>query len=401
MTGLNRSSPFHQHLLDRNVVICCGTGGVGKTTISASLALKAALLGKRVLVMTIDPAKRLADSLGTGSLGNDEREVDLKTVMPMTASAKQGSLHALMVDTKRTFDDLIHRHAPDDTIRERILNNPVYTHLSNAMAGSQEFMALEKLYDILEKGTYDLIILDTPPSQHAVDFVDAPGKMVRLLNTDILRWLVKPYFSAGKLSLNLLEAGSSLGYQFIRRLAGTDLLRALSDFFRLFTDLYDGFRARSAKIQKVLVSSKTVFFLVASPEKVSLHEGSLLYSHLRNANMPFSTFIFNRVSFLSENPNGDACDMTEPPRASATHIHEIIAPGAEGTIPRGSLHELLSKLESEYRKNAEFARIEKTLLDEFLDTVAEKDDMYILKVPLMGRDVTNLGDLYRLSFHLA
>ena len=375
---------------------------MGKTTVSASLALKAAAAGKKVLVMTIDPARRLADSLGIGELGNDEREIDLTGVIDPNRSGS-GSLHALMVDTRKTFDALIARYAPDEEVKERILKNPVYIHISNAMAGSQEFMALEKLYEVLESSRYDLIVLDTPPSRHAVDFVDAPGKMVRILNTDILRWLLKPYFKAGKLSLRLFNAGTTVAFQFLKNLSGIELLEALSDFFRLFTDLYDGFKERSANVQEILMSPSTVFFLVTSPERFSLAEGYALYTHLRSANMPFSSFIFNRVDTLGT--HRDAPDGSNIPEMKNMCDEKLLV-GKLGDhigedVSASSLRVLLGKLVSSYGEHMAMARTEERQVEEFLHSVIEKEDMFFMRIPLLDRDVKDLEDLSEVARYIS
>ena len=410
------NSPFDRHLLSKRVVICCGTGGVGKTTVSASLALKAAIAGKKVLVMTIDPAKRLADSLGIVELENDEREIDLAGVIgknrfQRTASGAgdagpgPGSLHALMVDTRKTFDALIARYAPDGEVRDRILANPVYIHISNAMAGSQEFMALEKLYEVLESSKYDLIILDTPPSRHAVDFVDAPGRMIRILDTDILRWLLKPYFKAGKLSLRLFNAGTTVAFQFLKNLSGIELLEALSDFFRLFTDLYDGFRERSANVQKILISPSTVFFLVTSPERFSLSEGYSLYTHLRKANMPFSSFIFNRVNTLpvhhytfDAREELNAPEKGGPPQEKL--LMEKLVDYIGGDIHESSLRELLGKIDSSYSEHLALSKAEERHVEKFIDRVTEREDMFFIKIPLLDSDVKDIHDLLEVCNYL-
>jgi anion-transporting ArsA/GET3 family ATPase len=218
----------------KEVCICAGSGGVGKTTTSAAIALGMAARGRKVAVLTIDPAKRLANSLGLPELGNEERRVRVDGL--------SGELWAMTLDPKRTFDEIVDWHAPDERTRDAVLSNPIYQELSNAVAGSQEYMAMEKLYELSQEGRYDLLVLDTPPSRNALDFLDAPRRLSEFIDSRSLQLLTAP----GRFGLKVLGRGTSVAFSVMERATGIDLLRDLGEFFRSFGDMTEGFRERRA-----------------------------------------------------------------------------------------------------------------------------------------------------------
>src|SRR4029079_18468316 len=209
----------------KQICICAGSGGVGKTTTSAAVAMEMAARGKKVAVLTIDPAKRLANSLGLPELGNEERLVEPERFIEHGVEMK-GELWAMMLDAKRTFDELIERHAPDEATRDRVLNNRIYQEISNAMAGSQEYMAMEKLYELHQEGRFDLLVLDTPPTRNALDFIDAPERMTRFIEGRSLQFFLKP----GKLGLRIVGRSGAMLFSVLKRVTGIDLLQDLSEF---------------------------------------------------------------------------------------------------------------------------------------------------------------------------
>jgi len=226
---------------DKKIVVCVGTGGVGKTTLSAVIALHAALQGRKTLVLTIDPARRLANSLGLQSLGNRETRVP-EQKFQQAGLRPTGALYAMMLDTKTTFDDLVKKAAPSEEVARRILENHFYQNLSTAMAGSHEYLAMEKLYDLYRQGTYDTIVLDTPPTRQALDFLDAPKKVSDFLDKDVLKWFLKPYFAMGRGGLKLLNRTGSMVFKVIERITGAEFMKDVSDFFLGFNDVFDDFR---------------------------------------------------------------------------------------------------------------------------------------------------------------
>ena len=275
----------------RSVLIVCGSGGVGKTTTAAALALRAALSGRRVLVCTIDPSRRLATSLGLEQLSDKPRLLNLAKLWPSVS----GSAWAMTLDTKRTFDRLVERYAGDEAARERILQNRFYKHVSAALAGSHEYMAVEKLLELSADPRFDLIVLDTPPTRHALDFLEAPDRLMGFLDTSVLRWFLKPYFVAGRLTLKVATATGALAMRLADRFLGLQFLQDLSEFFLAFETMYSGFKERAAKVHALLRSPTSGFVLVASPARPTLDEALYFYRRLRDRNMPFVSFVVNRL----------------------------------------------------------------------------------------------------------
>jgi anion-transporting ArsA/GET3 family ATPase len=272
-----------EHVLERKeVCICAGSGGVGKTTTSASIALGMAARGKKVAVLTIDPARRLANSLGLPELGNEERRVDVD--LP-------GELWAMMLDPKRTFDELIEWHAPDERTRDAVLSNRIYQELSSAVAGSQEYMAMEKLYELHGEGRYDLLVLDTPPTRSALDFLEAPKKLAAFIDSRSLQLFTVP----GRLGLKVLGRGTGVVFSLMRRATGIDLLEDLSDFFRSFGDMSQGFRERADRVNALLADRRTSYVLVSSPRMAAIEEAIYFHHRILDAGLPFGAAIVNRV----------------------------------------------------------------------------------------------------------
>lgn len=278
-------------LEERKILVVCGAGGVGKTTTAAALALQAALLGRRVLVCTIDPARRLATSLGLSQLSGKPRALDLGRLGVRAG----GSLWAMMLDTKRTFDALVERHAPSEEAKRRILENAFYQQVSSALAGSHEYMAMEKLLDLSTDKRFDLVVLDTPPTRHALDFLEAPDRLMGFLDTSILRWFLKPYFIAGRLTLKVATRTGAMALRLVDRYLGLQFLQDLSEFFLAFEDLYAGFKERAPRVHALLRHEASGFVLVASPVRQALDEALYFYRRLEEKNMPFVAFVVNRV----------------------------------------------------------------------------------------------------------
>lgn len=277
-------------LEDKLICVCAGSGGVGKTTTSASIAIGMAARGKRVAVLTIDPAKRLADSLGLSELGTDLKQIDPKIFAPYDLEIT-GELHAAMLDPKRTFDELIERYAPDSETYERILENRIYKELSNAVAGSQEYMAMEKLLELHELGDFDLLILDTPPSRNALDFLDAPTRLARFIEGRSLRVFLAP----GRFGLKLAGRSGSLLFSALKRITGIDLLKDLSEFFANFADMASGFSERAQRVDSLLRGSDSTFLLICSPEHEPADEAIFLRRKLHEQKLPFGGAIVNKV----------------------------------------------------------------------------------------------------------
>ena len=269
-------------LARKDICICAGSGGVGKTTTSAAIALGMAARGKKVAVLTIDPARRLASSLGLPELGNEEHlvEADVK-----------GELWAMMLDPKRTFDELIELHAPDEETRDAVLGNRIYQELSGAVAGSQEYMAMEKLHELHQEGRYDLIVLDTPPTRNALDFIEAPKKLSAFIDSRSLQFFTAPGF----FGLKVFGRGAGLVFSVMKRATGIDLLEDLSGFFRSFGDMTGGFRERAEGVNHLLADSRTAFVLVTSPRADAIDDAVFFHRRLLDAGLPFAGVVANRV----------------------------------------------------------------------------------------------------------
>jgi anion-transporting ArsA/GET3 family ATPase len=294
-------------LLERKeVCICAGSGGVGKTTISAAIATGMAARGKKVVVLTIDPARRLANSLGLPELGNEERLVD-RGRFQRAGVEMRGELWAMMLDAKRTFDELVEWHAPDERTREAVLGNRIYQELSNAVAGSQEYMAMEKLHELHQEGRYDLLVLDTPPTRSALDFLDAPRRLSSFIDSRSLQFFTAP----GRLGLRALGRGTSALFSVMKRATGVDLLEDLSEFFRSFGDMSQGLRQRAERVNDLLADSRTAFLLVTSPRRDAVDEAAFFHHRLLDSGLPFGGVVVNRTHELAAGAGGAASEVEE------------------------------------------------------------------------------------------
>jgi anion-transporting ArsA/GET3 family ATPase len=267
---------------ETRIIVCCGSGGVGKTTTSAALALAAAEAGRTVVVLTIDPARRLAQSLGLVELDNEPRRVDVPGV--------KGELHAMMLDMKRTFDDIVVAHSTPERA-EAILQNPFYQSLSSSFAGTQEYMAMEKLGQLRATDQWDLIIVDTPPSRSALDFLDAPNRMGRFLDGTMIRLLT----GGGRAGLKFASAGFMFFSKIISRILGGQLLRDISAFVAALDTMFGGFRERATATYELLRRPGTWFVVVASPEPDALREASYFVDRLSAEGMPLAGLVLNRT----------------------------------------------------------------------------------------------------------
>ncbi|MDQ2895028.1 MAG: AAA family ATPase [Actinomycetota bacterium] len=279
-------STLADRLAGKRVIICAGAGGVGKTTVSATVALGLAAGGRRVAVVTIDPARRLAEALGLDRLGNEPRLVDPGL---FSASGLQmgGELWAMMLDAKRTFDDLIARLAPDVQTRDEILANPIYRHISGAVAGSQEYTAIAKLFELEHESDFDVIVLDTPPSRNALDFLDAPERLTGFLESRALTAFLAPTRYTTRIV--------GVAFAALRRVTGVGLLEDLSTFFELLSGLVGGFRERASDVRGLLTDPATAFLVVTSPERAAIDEAIFFAAELDRKGMHRCGLIVNRV----------------------------------------------------------------------------------------------------------
>lgn len=267
------------------VIVCTGSGGVGKTTTAAALALAAARRGRRTVVCTIDPARRLAQALGLESLDNTPR--------PVTGV---DGLEAMMLDMKGTFDEVIHRHAGDAGRAERITSNRFYQQMSGTLAGTQEYMATEKLYELHRSGRYDCIVLDTPPTRNALDFLDAPRRLTDFLEGRFLKMFLAPGMGAGRLASRAAGLGAGFFMRTASRVTGAGVLADLGEFFQSFEGMYAGFKTRAQDVYRLLQSPESAFVVVASPETPALREARYFLQRLADEGMPLAGLVVNRVT---------------------------------------------------------------------------------------------------------
>ena len=371
-------------LRERSIIICCGSGGAGKTTTSAAVALAGALAGRRACVVTIDPARRLADALGVGVLTNEAKRIE---------GPWPGELWAVMLDAKRTFDDLVERYSADQEQAERILTNRLYRNLTSALAGTQEYMAAEKLYELNASGDFDLVVVDTPPTRNALDFLDAPGRLTRFLENRVFRLLLMPT----RASLKALTMATQALLRTISKVAGSEIVEDAIAFFRAFDGMEEGFRERAHAVEALLADPGTAFVLVAAPRRDSVAEARFFADRLAGAHQPVAALVVNRLH--PDFVGGDAVlgaeevDTVAGDEATAgTHeTSESTLAGADGTtaISPGIAAEALAGLRQNLVDLQRLADQERG----YLATLESRIDGAVVKVPYLSRDVHDLESL--------
>jgi anion-transporting ArsA/GET3 family ATPase len=358
---------------DRHVIVCTGPGGVGKTTAAASLALGAAARGRRTIVLTIDPARRLAQSLGLGRLDNRPRPV-----------AGVDGLDAMMLDMKRTFDEVIDRHASDAARAQRIKTNRFYRQMSSSLAGTQEYMAMEKLYDLHSTGGYDCIVIDTPPTRNALDFLDAPRRLTDFLEGRFLKMFLAPGMVAGKLATRAAGFGAGLFMRAASRITGQAVLGDLAEFFQSFEGMYEGFKDRAQAVYHLLQQPTSAFVVVASAEDPALREARFFLQRLESDGMPTAGLVVNRV--------------TPPPSAGLAAVTPRAARAAANTLDGGGPESrAAAALLRLYVDRVEVAERERRAIAAALHGV---DPRALVQVPLMATDVVDLPGLTAIGRHL-
>ena len=278
---------------NRRVLITVGAGGVGKTTSAAALAVAAAREGRRVLCLTIDPAKRLAESLGIERMNTEGHVVDPK-IFAAAGVPLKGSLTAMMLDTKRTFDELVIKYSSTKEKADQLLSNKLYKYVSTSLAGTQEYMAMEKLVAVKNDPNYDLIVLDTPPTANALDFLDAPERLMNALDSAAMKWFIQAFETSGKLSLNLLAKSAAMILRGIGKITGGGFLEAMAEFITELNDLFGGFKQRAKMVQEALRTPEVAFVLVTSPAPMNIQEVLYFADRLAEHGMPRGAFVVNR-----------------------------------------------------------------------------------------------------------
>jgi anion-transporting ArsA/GET3 family ATPase len=375
-------------LREKRVVVCVGSGGVGKTTTAAALALSAAMDGKRVLCLTIDPAKRLANSLGLTAMTTEEQLVP-RELFAAQGLELTGSLSAMMLDTKKTFDDLVKRTASSPEKAQRILGNRLYQYISTSLAGTQEYMAMEKLHAVRTDPRYDVVILDTPPTSNALDFLDAPEKIAGLIDSPAMRWLISTVEGGGGFRVNLLNRGAKVVLAGMSKLTGSGFLEQVAEFVSEFNDLFGGFKKRADEVASTLRGDDLAFVVVTSPAPLAIDEALFFAARLTDAGMTRDAFVINQVHALVAEPS----DKTSTLEAE---VKSRLRDGENDTdVDVARLVERMRRALDDARLRAVADRLE----TDRLESRAGKDALFV-EVPVLDEDVHDLRSLHRISRYL-
>ncbi len=389
-------------LIDESkIIIVAGPGGVGKTTVAAALGLAAAdLSAKKVLVITVDPAKRLADSLGLVGLSSKGSRVSSAELDKAVGHKVEGKLYVAMLDAKSSWDELVNRHAPDAVTRQKILSNPIYKNISSRFVQSHDYIAMETLYELYRSEQYDLIVVDTPPSRHAIDFLDAPSKMADFFSSRLLKWLTIP--ARNRLLMGMFRPF----YQVADKILGAQFLSDVAEFFLLFESMYAGFVERAKSVAGILENSSTSFVVVASPESVPMTEAEYFVSALEARHLSLGQMVVNRAL---------PAYFRDPAAILLAHkLQDAYEKFAKEFLQKGSSLQFIK--ESEYSQARLEALAERVLLevaDSFLnfsgvsideaDEIAKLpiDEELVTLVPHLNFDVSDLISLGKVAGYLA
>jgi anion-transporting ArsA/GET3 family ATPase len=355
------------------IIVCCGSGGVGKTTTAAALGLRAAEQGRTVVVLTVDPARRLAQAMGLTALDNTPR------VVAGTDIAAGGSMHAMMLDMKRTFDEIVEAHA-DPKRAAQILANPFYQSLSSSFSGTQEYMAMEKLGQLRRADEWDLIVVDTPPSRSALDFLDAPQRLGRFLDGRLIRVLMVPARASGRVYMKVLSAGFGMVTGVLTKVLGAQVLRDAQTFVSALDTMFGGFRERAEHTYQLLQTPGTAFVVIAAPEPDALREASYFVERLADERMPLAGLVINRV-----HRSAAARLSAARSQAAAENLNGTRYPLAAAAL---RLHADLMQLQARERRLAEHF-------------TSAHPAVPVTEVPALAEDVHDLNSLRLIGKHLA
>jgi anion-transporting ArsA/GET3 family ATPase len=369
-------------LAAKEVAICCGAGGVGKTTTAAAAAAMAAVsLGGKVLVLTVDPARRLADALGMEELGNVEVRVPDAT-MKAAGVEPRGELWAAMLDAKQSWDELVRRHAPDAGTVRKILENPLYQNISGRFAQGHEYIAMERLYEIHRTGAYDLIVVDTPPTRHALDFLEAPDRMAEFFSSRLLRWLTAPARS------KVLNLASRPFYQVADRILGSQFLQDIGEFFLLFQTMYDGFVERSKAVKRLVHGRRTTFIVVTTLEDMPLREAEFFLDALVGLGLHPGALVLNRV-LPNDLLDADAARVSERLTADGPALAAALGPEIGEAAP---VARVLREVGESFLNFGVVAKREAELRAE----LSSRPDV-VVTVPFFDDDIYDMTGLLRLG----
>ena len=371
---------------DNRVLVCVGPGGVGKTTIAAAVAALSARHGKRTLVCTIDPAPRLADALGTGGLGAEPKPLPPDACRALGMDGAEGKLHAVRIDTEATFERLVNESVADPEMRRRIFDNVIYRQITTMLTGSQEFAATLALHDFAASGRFDLVVLDTPPTANALDFLEAPGRIAAAVSSPALSWFARPPQGARRFSFQRLRSGGALLVRRMAKLVGSRFLEDAGAFLVDFQEVLTAFLARAQAVDKLLRGPDVGFLLVLVPEVAAIDEGLYFHERLRTAGIGIAGFVANRVHAA---PGLD--------EAAAIAAALRTDPGGAG-LPAATIDEAAARLAPVARAFAALAVSERRELGRL---GARAPGVPITEVPLLDHDVDNLAELRVVGEHLS
>jgi anion-transporting ArsA/GET3 family ATPase len=369
------NGPILSLLGSRRILICAGSGGVGKTSSAAALGMLWATLGRKVMVITIDPARRLADALGLSSIGSTPTRVDPE-ILARAGLQPSGSLSAMMLEAKGAWDQLILRYSPSPETAEKILANRFYQSLSDTFAGSHEYLALEKLHELYTGAEYDALVVDTPPTKHALDFLEAPQRMNDFLDRRVIRLLVMPYLSAGRKGLKLFNRTATYFFKKLEDATGIRVLRDVSEFFFHFSELTEGSKARMDRVFELLKGPESAFLLITSPEPGPIAEAHYFIERIHQYGVPFAGVLANRVHELRH------AGATDPELRET--LRRADCPAALGDA-----------LVASYARARSLALGDSAQLASF--GAALPPEAFMLRIPLYSRGLQDIGGLARMA----
>ncbi len=365
------------------VVVAVGSGGVGKTTTAAAMAVHAAMRGRKVLCLTIDPARRLANSLGLDEMTTSEQDVP-RSLFEHHGLKCNGSLSAMMLDTKRTFDALVEKYASDEEARDRILNNQIYQYVASSLAGTQEYMAMEKLHEVRKNDEWDLVVLDTPPTAHAIDFLTAPERLIDAIDSPAMRWFLQVFEGAGKAGFGLVGRSATVLLKGIGRITGLEFLEQVAEFVSGINDLFGGFKERAEQVSNALRSPEVAFVLVTSPEPLALTEARYFSEKLQESGMNREAVVVNQVHSLIDEPS---ISIDEQVLALREVLPDSI--DAAGLLPR---------LDEALHDERRLAKTDRANVERFSADIGDGID--IIEVPSFDEDVHDIAALARVASYL-
>ena len=367
------NSSLEELVTTKKLLVCVGSGGVGKTTMAATIGLRAARQGRKVLVLTIDPARRLANSLGLDSIGNVETQIDIGT--------SEGELWAMMLDTKTTFDELIRKSAPDEETREAILSNRIYQTLSAHFSGSQEYMAGEALYDIVDSDRYELVVLDTPPAKNALDFLEASARLAQFLDPRVINVFLSPP-EERRFFGRFMFGTSAVVFKLLGFVFGGEFLNDFSAFLRHFEPMYEGFRNRHEAVSELLRAPDTSFLTICAPNESSMEVAQFFSEELKQRGLSKGAIIVNQVLPCE----GEALDPNTLLGEAASEL--------QGQFSQGTSARILARLGAAHRRLRQHAHIERKLIENIRSMMHDETNT-LVEVPRLEGEVHDLDSLDR------